>query len=551
MNKTIPVCCSSRIPHASSPFPRPRGPIMESPTAASVGGPVVLTQEAVSETGVVTPAKSLLDTVLDGAPGTSKQAASRLGEFLSEPRPAQALAYWICHSGRPHPASTRELAQLLNHDIARLDALLSDQVNAILHHPQFQKLEASWRGLRYLVDRVEEGENIKIRVLNVSWREVCRDLERALEFDQSQLFRKVYNDEFGSPGGEPFGALLGDYQICHRPAADHPTDDLGALASISHVAAASFAPFITGTHPALFGLDSFTDMEQPLNLSRTFEQAEYMKWKAFRETEDARFVSLTLPHVLMRVPYKDDGSRADGFRFHEEVQAPDRSEYLWGNAVYAFGGVLIRAFSECGWLAGIRGVQRGIEGGGLVTGLPVHSFATDRDGIAPRSSTDAVVTDFQEKELGELGFMPLCACADTELSAFYGNQSLQKPKKYDDPIATANARVSSMLQYMLTVSRFAHYLKVIARDKIGSFTGPEPLEDLLSRWVGAYVTSNDDADMETKARFPLRDAQVQVRPHPAKPGTYVAVAHLRPHFQLDELVTTVRLATELGRGRPS
>ena len=384
---------------------------------------------------------------------------------------------------------------MLSRDIAQLDALLSGQVNAILHHPQFQKLEASWRGLHYLVRQAPEGDNVKIRVLSLSWKELIRDLERAIEFDQSQLFKKVYEEEFGTPGGTPFGVLLGDYEIQHQPSADHPEDDVKTLEMIAQVAAASFAPCIAGAHPAMLDLDSFTELERQPDLPRTFEQLEFLKWKALRDREDARFVGLALPRMLLRLPYPDDGSRIDGFGFREYVEKPSRDQYLWGNAVYAFGAVLVRAFAANGWLANIRGVQRdpehGVRGGGLVAGLPGQSFRTDRTGIVVKSSTDAVITDYQEKELGELGFIPLCHCQDTDMAAFYGNQSIQKPKVYDEQAATVNARMSAMLQYIFCVARFAHYIKVIGRDKIGSSTEAGDCEDYLRKWLMKYTTGND------------------------------------------------------------
>src|SRR5262249_10692791 len=256
--------------------------------------------------------------------------------------------------------------------------------------------------------------------------------------------------------------LLGDYEIHHRPQPDHPVDDLAALRAIAGVAAAAFAPFIAGVHPSTLDLTSFVELERPLNLPRTFDQLEYLKWRGLRQAEDARFIGLTMPRVLTRLPYQDNTARVDGFRFREEVDAPSRQGYLWGTAVYAFGAVLVRCFAESGWLAAIRGARRGVEGGGVVTGLPVHSFSTDRAGIALKCSTDVIISDAQEKELGDLGFIPLCYCQDTELAAFYGNQSLQKPAKYDEPAATVNATLSAMVQYMLCVSRIAHYVKVIA-----------------------------------------------------------------------------------------
>jgi type VI secretion system ImpC/EvpB family protein len=477
---------------------------------------------------------------------------SLLDEFLAEPSSGHALALWLGTAGVPRgPDAMERLARRLNRDIARLDCLLSEQVNAILHHPSSQRLEASWRGLHYLVQQVPEGENIKIRVLNISWKELGRDLERAGEFDRSKLFRKVHEEEFGTPGGEPFGVLLGDYEIRPHPMTDHPFDDIGTLTTLSSVSAAAFAPFVAGAHPAMFDLSSFAQLELPLNLPKTLEQVEYLKWRAFRHTEDARFIGLTMPRVLMRLPYRDDPARADGFRFREEVEEPDRRNYLWGTAVYALGAVLIRAFCESGWPARIRGVQRGVESGGLVTGLPAPPFHTDRTGLAPRCPTDAIVTDMLEKELGELGFIPLCHCQDTGRAAFYSVQSVQKPQRYGELPATMNARLSAMLHYMFCVARFAHYLKVIGRDKLGSFTGPADCEEYLRCWLLNYTTSNDNAGQELKARYPLREAKVQVRERADKPGSYVCVVHLRPHYQLDQMTAAVRLATDLATRQPS
>jgi type VI secretion system protein ImpD len=494
---------------------------------------------------------SLLDTVMDATLTAREEARSHLDRFLDEPSPWQALYLWLgpWFTSRGSDLKQR-IAQQLTHDIAQIDRLLSGQVNAILHHPAFQKLEASWRGLHYLVRQAPEGENVKIRVLSLSWKEMIRDLERAIEFDQSQLFKKVYNEEFGTPGGQPYSILVADYEIRPRLGPEHPTDDMAALASIASVAAAAFAPVLLGAHPAMLDLTSFSELELPLNLSRTFEQLEFLKWKALRDREDARFVGLTLPRVLMRLPYTDVSSRTDGFRFREDVSDPSRRQYLWGTAVYAFGAVVIRAFAEFGWPAAIRGVQRGVVGGGLATGLTVHSFRTDRSGLVPKSSTDAVITDAQEKDLGELGFIPLCHCQDTDLAVFYSNQSIQKPKVYDEQAAMVNARMSAMLQYIFCVSRFAHYIKVIMRDKVGSFIGASDCEDYLRKWLMKYTTGNDTGGSEVKSRFPLREAKVQITERPDKPGTYRSVIPLRPHYQLDQMVTSVRLVTELAPSMP-
>jgi type VI secretion system ImpC/EvpB family protein len=465
---------------------------------------------------------------------------------------AKALALWLDKAGVARGAvDMRQILQMLGRDVARLDALLSDQVNAILHHAEFQKLEASWRGLRYLVDQAVDVENVKIRMLGVSWKELARDLEHAIEFDQSQLFHRIYDDEFGAPGGEPFGVLLGDYEIRPSLSAEHPIDDVATLTGISHVAAAAFAPFVATVHPAMFGLDEFTGLEQPLNLGRTFQQLDYLKWKAFRDTEDSRFVGLTLPHILLRLPYEDDVSRVDGFRFHEAVAGPDRKKYLWGNAAYGFGAVLIRAFGESGWLANIRGSQRDVVGGGVVTGLPAHSFSTDKLGVAVKCSTDTIITDVQEQEMAELGFLSLCHSKDTNASAFYTSQSVQAPKRYDELAATMNARFSAMLQYMLCVSRFAHYLKILARDKVGTFLEAGDCEDYLHRWLMQYVSADNEASPQVKAEYPLRDASVRVRSQPGKPGSYLCVAHLWPHSEFDELSVSIRVTTELTPVQPN
>lgn len=516
-------------------------------------------QEAVPGNGSAAPiangdektGPALIEAVLKATEEAAQVSRTHLDEFLNEPSPWKALVLWLgvdwfCR----RPVSKEALARRLNRDVAYLDRLLNRQVNAIIHCEPFQRLEASWRGLRYLVEQVEEGQNVKVRILNLSWRELVKDLERALEFDHSRLFQKVYTEEFGTPGGEPFGVLLGDYEIRHRPEPEYPHDDIGALVAISQVAAAAFAPFIAGVHPSMLELDSFTDLERPLNLARTFEHLNYLKWRAFRRSEDARFVGLTLPRVLLRPPYPDTPSRADGFRFREEVGDPSRRNYLWGTAVHAFGGILIRAFIECGWLADIRGVRRGSAGSGLVTGFPTDSFRTDKPGLIPKCITDVIITDYQEKELGELGFIPLCHCPDTDLAAFYGNQSTQKPEKYDNPLATTNARLSAMLQYMLCVSRFAHYLKVLGRDKVGSFASPSDCESFLQRWLHNYLMADDEAGMEIKAKYPLREARVQVKEQPSKPGSYLVIIHLRPHYQLDQMVSSVRLATELSTNQP-
>ena len=476
------------------------------------------------------------------------EAYDAVEAFLEARTPEGRLRAWF--GAAPGRITLRTASLLLARDMAEIDRLLNDQVNAILHHDRFRRLEGSWRGLLYLVDQVHlvrdrETQDVKVRVLDLSWKALSRDLERAIEFDQSQVWRKVYDDEFGAPGGEPYGVLLGDYEVAHRPYAGHPIQDVDVLEKFSHVAAAAFAPFLVGAAPALLGLDGFADLERPIDLERTFSQVEYTRWKTLRKSQDSRFVGVVLPRVLARQPYRDDVARNDGFRFIEQVDDPDGNGYVWTTAVYAFGAVLVSAFVESGWLASIRGVPRNAVGGGVVRGLPVHAFGTDAPGIATNYSTDVLVSDEFEKELSDHGLIALCPLKFTTLSAFYGNPSLQLPERYDDEIANANARMSAMLQYIFCCSQFAHYIKVLGRDRIGSLATAEDCQNPLHNWLMQYTTSNDGASLATKARYPLREAQVQVRELPGKPGSYSCIVHLRPHFQLDQAVSAVRIVTEL------
>ena len=486
--------------------------------------------------------RTLFDDVLDVDP---KQISSlgRLAEFLQADTVGESLQAWFGTTDMP----LDEIGRRLNHSVAAIDEFIQNQLNAIIHHPRFQKLEASWRGVIYLVnvaDR-EEDANVKIRIFNASWKDVTRDLERAVEFDQSQLFKKVYEDEFGSPGGQPLGALIGDYEIRPRPSQEQPTDDIATLTSIAQVASAAFCPFIAGAHPSMFGLNEFSGLEQLEDLESGFDGAEFIKWRSFRQSEDARFVGLALPRVLMRRPHETTVLSDRGFCFREDVDGINKDKFLWGNAAFAYGETLIRAFAQSGWLAETRGVTRDLDAGGLVTGLPVHYFGTDRTPVAPKSSTDIIVTEPQEAMLSNEGFLPLLHCPDTEFCAFYSSQSTQKPKRYDRAAATQNARISSMLHYMLCVSRFAHYLKVIARDKVGSFATPEQCAKELRTWVANYVTPDEKASIETKARRPLREAEIEIVRDPGKPGSFLCTMRLSPHYQFDGVQASVMLRTKM------
>ncbi len=495
---------------------------------------------------VVAAAASLIDTIVDasGEQPSKSRRSDRLERFLAGQAPGRALKEWF---GDIDGLSKDQLIRRLSRDIARIDGTLNSQLNEILHHPKFQRLEASWRGLVHLVQSVPDDidANIKIKALDISWKEVERDFETASEFDQSKLFKKVYEEEFGMSGGKPYGVLIADFEIHPHPFAGHRHDDIDILRSLAQLGAAAFCPVIANASPSMFGLDDFHAMEQTLEHGRVFEQKAFLRWQSLRDAPDTRFVGLTLPHVLMRLPYKDDGSRVDRFIFQEQVTGRDDSKYLWGGAAFALGGVIIRAFAESGWLADIRGVRRGVEAGGLVTGLPVHCFDTDGIGVAPKCSTDVVIRDGVEKQLSDLGFIPLCRCADTDYSAFYAVQSIQKPKTYDREVATVNARLSAMLQYMLCASRFAHYIKILGREKIGSSTSIEQLQDELHDWIHDYVTADSSADSETKARYPLREAKVVVQPTAGKSGAFDCTMHLSPHYEFEEMVASVRLNTTL------
>jgi type VI secretion system protein ImpC len=430
---------------------------------------------------------------------------------------------------------SRDMEASINARIAAIDKLLSLQLNEIMHHEEFQKLEASWRGLHHLVMNSETGTMLKIKVFNVSKKDLTKDMEKAAEFDQSALFKKVYEEEFGTFGGAPFGALIGDYEFTNHP------QDLSLLEKISNVAASANAPFVAAASPQLFGWDSYTELAEVRDLAKIFDRTEFAKWRSFRDTEDSRYVGLTLPHTLMRLPYGQETVPTEDFRFEEDVDGKDHKKYLWGNAAYAFGTRLTDSFAKYQWCATIRGV----EGGGLVQGMPAHTFKTDEGDVALKCPTEIAITDRREKEFSDLGFIPLVHCKGTDYAAFFAAQSAQKPKKYDLDSANANARLSAQLPYIFAVSRFAHYLKAMMRDKIGSFMERNECEQFLNRWISQYTVSNDGVGPEIKAKKPLREARIEVMDVPGKPGAYKAVAFLRPHFQLDELTVSLRLVADL------
>jgi len=424
---------------------------------------------------------------------------------------------------------------MINQKIAEIDALIGDQLNEIMHAEEFQEIESTWRGMHYLVMNTETSTRLKLRVLNTNKKDLLNDLEKAVEFDQSALFKKVYEEEYGTFGGAPFTCLLGNFEFGRHP------QDMALLNKLAEVAAAAHAPLLSAANPRLFDMDSFTELGVPRDLAKIFESAELIKWRSFRDSEDSRYVALTLPHILLRLPYGPDTVPVEGMNFVEDVDGRDHKKYLWGNAAWALGARITDAFAKHSWLAAIRGV----EGGGLVQGLPTHTFMTDEGDIALKCPTEIAITDRREKELSDLGFISLCHCKGTDYAAFFGGQTAQHPKKYNLDMANANAALSARLPYVLNASRFAHYIKAIMRDKIGSFLTAANVEQYMNTWIANYVLLTDDAPQATKAKFPLREARVDVREIPGKPGSYNATVFLKPHFQMEELTASIRLVAEL------
>jgi type VI secretion system protein ImpC len=431
---------------------------------------------------------------------------------------------------------SNNLSATLDARVAEMDQLISKQLSEILHAPDFQKLESTWRGLHYLCKHTSTGPQMKIKVFNTTKKELVRDFKNSIDFDQSALFKKIYEEEFGTFGGSPYGALIGDFDIGRQ------AEDMYFVEQMSHVAAAAHAPFISAASSEMFGLENLTDIGKPRDLAKVFDTIEYAKWKSFRESEDSRYVALTVPRFLGRLPFNPkDGTTTEGFNFVEEVDGTDHSKYLWINAAYAFAARVTAAFENYGWCAAIRGV----EGGGLVEDLPTHTFKTDDGEVALKCPTEVAITDRREKELSDLGFIPLVHCKNTDYAAFFGAQSTQKAKKYDSDSANANASLSAQLQYMFAVSRISHYMKAMMRDKVGSFASTMNVENYLNKWLSQYVLGSDDASHAEKAKYPLREASLKVTEVPGRPGVYRAVAFLRPHFQLDELSVSLRLVAEL------
>ncbi|MGD8568703.1 MAG: type VI secretion system contractile sheath large subunit [Gammaproteobacteria bacterium] len=473
---------------------------------------------------------SLLEEAISATKQTSRDEAEDLLKVLTK-EALEGTVKW-----------DKNLSVSINSAIAAIDRAMSSQLAAIMKSEKFQKLEGSWRGLNYLVMNSETGSDLKVRMLNISKRELSRDLSKAVEFDQSQTFKKIYESEFGMAGGEPYAALIGDYEFSNHP------DDIDTLSNMSNIAAAGFCPFIAAAAPQMFGFEDYTELSKPRDLEKIFDSAEYIKWRSFRDSEDSRFVSLVMPRVLARLPYGAATKPIEAFDYEEaDMDSAGRhtekahDEYCWMNAAYTMGSVLTRSFAEHGWCTSIRGA----ENGGKVQGLPSHIFISDDGDTDQKCPTEIGITDRREAELSKLGFLPLCHYKNTDYAVFFGGQTAQKPKKYDDPDATSNAAISARLPYIMATSRIAHFLKVMARDKVGSFMEAKDAEIWLSNWINTYVNGNPDASPESKAKFPLAEAQIEVKEIPGQPGSYSAIAYLRPWLQMEELTASLRLVANI------
>lgn len=422
--------------------------------------------------------------------------------------------------------------------IAQIDKKLTEQVNAIIHHPDFQQLEGTWRGLNYLVSNTETDEYLKIRILNISKTDLGKTIKKfkGTAWDQSPLFKKIYENEFGTPGGEPYGCLMGDYFFDHTP------PDVEILQGMAQIASAAHAPFITGSSPGLMNMDSWQELGDPRDLTKIFGTAEYAAWRSLRESEDARYLGLTMPRVLGRLPYGAKTAPVEEFAFEEDTEGAKHDKYTWMNASYAMATNINRAFKTYGWCSRIRGV----ESGGIVEGLPVHTFPTDDGGVDMKCPTEVAITDRREAELAKNGLMPLSHWKNSDYAVFVGAQSLQKPAEYQDADASANAQLSARLPYLFSTCRFAHYLKCMVRDKIGSFRERSDMQTWLQNWILQYVDGDPAHSSEdTKARRPLAAAEVLVEEIPGNPGYYSAKFFLRPHYQLEGLTVSLRLVSKL------
>ena len=470
------------------------------------------------------------------------ETVQRLADFVATPASAAGLVTWFGQDTAIRLWTDRKaLRAAIDYDICQIDVLIGRQLDAVLHAPRLKQLEGRWRGLHWLMRSIDPSARLRVKLLDLGWPELCRDLSRAVEFDQSHLFRFIYEGEFGMPGGEPFGLLIIDHEVSHIPSA--AIDDVSAIAMLSEVAAAAFVPVVLPASSKLFEVDEFADLAGSASPAAPLRSANHARWRSLAGREDMRFVCVVLPRVLARPPWRDQPGRHDGFRYVE--YAPTSRQRVWMTAGYAFASCVARAFAAHSWPADVRGMERDREGGGVVLGMPIDPFGTDPAETWARFSVELSLTDSQDRELIEAGFMPLNTIPFSREAVFSAVRSLQDPKQYTGDAATANARISAQINSILCASRFAHYLKVLGREMVGSMGTPEEVEQRLQRWLTNYVNGNVVASRDSRARQPLLSGRVEVTERPGQPGVFGCVIHLQPHFQLDNLSARFRLVTEI------
>jgi type VI secretion system protein ImpC len=489
-----------------------------------------MAQQAILKNQKNTTSTSLLEQAISATKQTERSRAEELLTALVD----EALSGTVKWN--------KSLVTTIEQAIAKIDQSLSKQLASVMHEESFKQLEGSWRGLDYLVKNTSTSGTMRIRMLQAGKRELYKEMDKAPDYDQSLLFKQIYDSEFGMAGGEPYGLLIGDYQFTNS------NEDMELIRKVSNVAAAAFCPFITAADSSLLGLNSWSELANPRDLEKVQTSQEFAKWRGFRETEDSRFVTMAMPRVLARLPYGAATRPAESFNYEETPTVKGKStekmahdDYCWMNAAYVLGQRITNAMTKYNWATAIRGA----EGGGKVENLPLHVFKSDEGDIDAQCPTEIGITDRREAELSKLGFLPLCHYKNTDYAVFFGAQTAQKPKKYDTPDASANAEISARLPYILATARFAHYLKVMARDKIGSFMEATDCEKWLNKWINQYVNANAAANHELKAKYPLAAASVTVAEVPGKPGSYNAVAYLRPWLQFEELTASMRLVAQI------
>lgn len=480
-------------------------------------------------------------------------AAGALAALLAETDPAILLRDWFgpdrLAAIARDPAPTEAMRGALDRDIAALDALLSTQLDAVLHAARLRRLEGSWRGLAWLVERLPPNNSrARVKLLSARWSELCRDLERAAEFDQSQIFRKIYEEEFGIAGGEPFGLIAADYEVRHLPAPGHPTDDVGALAAFAAVAAAAFAPMVFAASPALVGLDSFAEAAPAFDLAEVLNGPDHARWRNAAAQEDLRFIGVVLPRVLGRAPWPDDGSRVDRFRYRGHAAGAEQR--VWTTPVYGLAAAALRAFDRYGWPGEVRGAEPQWEAvGGVLDGLAYERFPSDPPGPPPRAPLELALTDEQERQISDGRLVPLSALEGLSEASFGALPALHRPPRMNTAVAEANQRLSTQINTLLCVSRFAHCIKLMGRDMVGSSREAEDVEHELQKWLDRFVSGLGSGGAEVTAKYPLLDARVEVRERRGKPGVYGCTVHLRPHHQLDEVGAAFKLVTEFAPRR--